>query len=376
MTPPNVGLLIQTTSGFGGERVFATVLREMVKGGRVRPVVITTDEVSSPIANELGVLHIRLARRGRGSLVFLQLSQRLGRAIIDYDLTAVVSFMTYANILALVGVRASRSPCRSIVTEHTQTNSTIESGRRPPLMRTAVKTLYPSSDAILAVSRSVHRELTNDLRLPADRVRVVGNPVDIDTLLSSVRGRPTRGPTTSSITRLISVGALNSAKGHAVALAALAALPPEFHLDLVGDGPLRGELERQVSRLGLEDRVTFHGFVADPYPLVAAADVLVHPSLREGFGLAVVEAGVLGVPVVASAVGGLPELIPDPVPGVLVPPNAPEALTAAVLAVVETPRAADDKNAVLAKIRRRFDPAVVGRRYEDAALGVQHGESA
>ena len=74
------------------------------------------------------------------------------------------------------------------------------------------------------------------------------------------------------------------------------------------DGPLREDLEKTVGSLGLGDRVTFLGAVSNPYPLMREADVLVLPSMEEGFGLVAVEAAALGVPFVGSAVGGLREV--------------------------------------------------------------------
>ncbi len=367
---PTVGLLVQTTSGFGGEKVFATLLGEIAKAGRLRPIAITVDERWSSTAHELGVKQVCLERRGPGPLAFLQAARKLSRVIADDELAAVVSFMTYANLLGLAGVRASRTGCRAIVSEHTQTLSAIGSGRWPPLARAAVRALYPSADAILAVSGAVRAELVDGLGLADDLVRVVENPVDVDAILAGSNASwPPRADRRSR--QLVSVGALNSAKGHSCALAALAALPATYRLDLIGDGPLRGALEDQVSRLGLGGRVRFHGFVANPYPLIAAADALVHPSEREGFGLAVVEAGVLGVPVVASAVGGLPALIPNPVPGVLVPVGDAGALAAGIVSLFQD-RPADD-GLTRARIRDRFGPASVGRRYEEAALGVPFG---
>lgn len=373
MTSPNVGLLVQTTSGFGGEKVFATVLREIAVAGRICPIAITIDELSSTIAADLRVDHVSLQRSGTGPAAFLQAARSLERVIVDYRLTAVVGFMTYANLVGLAGVRMSRTACRAVVSEHTQTRSTIGSGRWPLMTRMAVKKLYPSADAILAVSRSVRADLIDNFGLPGDLVRVVDNPVDVDALLFRSGTAPIPRAD-SGLKQLVAVGALNSAKGHSYALAALGVLPLAYRLDFIGDGPLRAELEHQADRLGLNDRVRFHGFVANPYAIIECADVLIHPSLREGFGLAVVEAGVLGVPVVASAVGGLPDLVPDPVPGVLVPPGDAGALAAGIVQACEgVPK---DTGQARARIRKRFEPAMVSRRYEEAALGIESGATA
>jgi glycosyltransferase involved in cell wall biosynthesis len=82
-------------------------------------------------------------------------------------------------------------------------------------------------------------------------------------------------------------------------------------LDIAGDGPARAALEREATRLGVRDRITFHGHCsrAKVQGLLAGASMLAHPGANEAFGLAVLEARAAGVPVVAMASGGLPELV-------------------------------------------------------------------
>lgn len=101
------------------------------------------------------------------------------------------------------------------------------------------------------------------------------------------------------------LGALVPHKGHAVLVEALRAVPGT--LILAGEGPLRGELVAMAERLGLRDRVRFVGHIERPGRLLRSVDLLVHPSLEEGLGQIVLEARALGVRVVASDAGGLPE---------------------------------------------------------------------
>jgi glycosyltransferase involved in cell wall biosynthesis len=365
-----VGFLVQATSGFGGERVFNTIVRETARAGQVDPLVITIDESWSSTAAAMEVEQTTLSRSGRGPLGLLRAAEKLHAVIRDNDLAATVSFMTYANLVNLLGARFSRPTCRVVLSEHTQTGRSLSHAPWPRAMRAAVKALYPSADAILAVSQAVRTELVQDLGLPAGLVRVVDNPVDVEAVLRGADAAAARRPLLGrSGRRLVTIGALNSAKGHSYALEALATMPMDYHLDVVGDGPLRGKLEQQAFDLGLAGRVRFHGFLGDPYPLLATADVLVHPSVREAFGLAVVEAGVLGVPVVATAVGGLQELVPEPVPGVLVRPADAAELAAGIESMLRRP-AGPDGEVTRRKVRDRFDPVSVSLRYQEAALGA------
>lgn len=370
-----IGLLIQSTAGFGGERVFNTIAREMARSGTVEPLVLTIDERWSSAAAGMNIEQLSLRRSGRGPVAFLAAAEDLRVVIKKRRLAAVISFMTYANLVGLLGVRLGGSRCRIVISEHTQTSILMAGVRRPLVMRAAVRALYRSADAILAVSKAVQADLVTQLALPARTISVVNNPVDVEAVLRGVEDAPATeraDVVDRSSFRLVTLGSLNSAKGHAYAVEALALLPPRYQLHVVGDGPLRADLEDQVARLGLSDRVRFHGFLSNPYPLLAASDALVHPSLREGFGLAVVEAGVLGVPAIASSVGGLPELVPDPVPGRLVPPAEPASLAAAIEAtVLLAPNR--DSEVTRQRVRERFDPAEVSLRYENAALDRPSG---
>ncbi len=133
-------------------------------------------------------------------------------------------------------------------------------------------------------------------------------------------------------------GRLSSEKGVQHLLDALATLPGEVVAVLIGDGPQRPELEAQVTRLGLEARVRFAGFIAHPEPIVAAFDLVAVPSIwYEAFGRTVVEALAMQVPVVASRIGGMAELFEDGVHGHYVPAGDRDALAAAIAALATDP---------------------------------------
>jgi glycosyltransferase involved in cell wall biosynthesis len=108
----------------------------------------------------------------------------------------------------------------------------------------------------------------------------------------------------------------------------------ELTFDLVGEGPLAAELRGLADRLGLQERVTFHGFRPDAVALLAEVDVLVFASDHEGTPMAALEALAIGVPVVARAVGGLPEMLSGVAGCRLVEGDEPAAFAAAVCAVL------------------------------------------
>lgn len=140
--------------------------------------------------------------------------------------------------------------------------------------------------------------------------------------------------------RLLCVGRLVPVKGIETLLRAFAAAvreQPDLRLDIAGDGPLRGELESLAAELGLRDTVRFLGRVDGMGAEMERAAAVVVPSLGEGFGMVALEAAERGRPVIASAVGGLSEIVDDGRTGVLVPRGDAPALAAAIVALVRDP---------------------------------------
>jgi glycosyltransferase involved in cell wall biosynthesis len=171
--------------------------------------------------------------------------------------------------------------------------------------------------------------------VPKDRCRVVRSAVDPAMLAPSGAREQVRAQlgVEPDDRVLLTLAALIPRKALDVLLDALALLAEEGRrpwLWIAGDGPQRGELEAQTIRLGLQEQVCFLGRRADVGDLLAACDVFVLPSHREGLGVAALEAMAAGRPVVATAVGGLQEAVVDGRTGLLVPPADAPALADAL----------------------------------------------
>ncbi len=129
------------------------------------------------------------------------------------------------------------------------------------------------------------------------------------------------------------VARLSIQKGHAVLLEAFAKLPPDWpnaKLLIAGDGETRPELEALTNKLDLSDRVKFLGMIRDVREFLAVIDIFVQPSVAEGLGISAIEAMSMELPIVATRVGGLSEVITDGENGILIEPNDPEALSDAL----------------------------------------------
>ncbi len=197
--------------------------------------------------------------------------------------------------------------------------------------------MYGRARRVAAVSHGVRDALVLELSsrgLRKEDLVVVPNPIDADEI------RRLSHPVASRNGRLrfCSVGRLVSAKGFdlLVEAVALADLGPGWELIIVGDGPRRDSLEALVRRHHLQDHVQFTGWVENPWPIMASADVAVAASRWEGFGMAVAEALALGRPHIAcDCPGGLGEMLGHGEYGVVVPPDDPLRLADALVLLAE-----------------------------------------
>jgi len=112
---------------------------------------------------------------------------------------------------------------------------------------------------------------------------------------------------------------------------------PQARLILLGQGAEKARLQDQVRRLGLSESVRFAGFRADLLHFLGHADLLVHPAVREGLGISLLEAQAAGLAIVASRAGGIPEAVVDDMSGVLVPPQDASALAGAITELLRDP---------------------------------------
>jgi glycosyltransferase involved in cell wall biosynthesis len=199
--------------------------------------------------------------------------------------------------------------------------------RRDRLYYLTLERLLARHGRVIVPSEAVARYAVEHVGIPAIRVDLVRNGVDV------ARFHPSALAPAAGL-RVVWLGLMVPVKRLDVLLAALAAVP-DVTAVLAGDGPLRAEVERAAAPLG--ERVTFPGFVADPAPVLAAADVFVLPSAAENCPLALLQAMATGLPVVASRVGGIPEVVTDREHGLLVPPGDPAPLAAALTALAADP---------------------------------------
>lgn len=214
------------------------------------------------------------------------------------------------------------------------------------LLRRVERSWASFTDRLVTVSEQVKNELIGYGIAKAEKITIVPLGFDLEPFLVSHthQGEFRREMGLSDEIKLVGiVGRIFTIKNHAMFLesaAQISAREPTARFVIVGDGVLRPALEQQARRLGIADRVLFTGWRRDLPRIYADLDLLVVSSDNEGTPVSAIEAMASSCPVVATRVGGLPDLIADRKTGILVPPRQPEALTNAVLCLLHDPQIA------------------------------------
>jgi glycosyltransferase involved in cell wall biosynthesis len=229
------------------------------------------------------------------------------------------------------------------------------------LLRRMEHGLARLTDGVIAVSEQVKRDLVTYGVAAAEHIRVIPLGLELDPFLESdpCRGGFRRELQLNGVERLVGiVGRIFPIKNHRLFLEAAALVArenPAARFVVVGDGILRPEVERHAQESGIADRVIFTGWRRDLPGIYADLDVLAVTSNNEGTPVSAIEAMAAGCPVVATNVGGLPDLIREGETGYLVPPGDAPAAATALLRVLRQPEIARRMGETARKsVRERF----------------------
>ena len=228
---------------------------------------------------------------------------------------------------------------------------------------------YKPYRAVIALSRAIERQL-RDVGVDAERLVLIPSGVDTQRFRPDAGARERLVATFGLGSGVLVVGVvaqLIERKRHTWLFALLPELMrdvPQLRVICFGRGPLEPRLRAELARLHLTERVTLAGFRRDLPELVPGLDVLVHPAEREGLGVALLEAGSAGVPVVACDVGGVPDVVVDGETGALVPAADAAALRRALAALLGSQ---DERRRLGAAARRHVE-----RRFGVVRLTAEH----
>ena len=251
------------------------------------------------------------------------LARRALRAVRRFAPTIVHTHLVHGDVYG--GIAAMATGAVLVSTKHN------DDPFRAGVFRFVERALTRRAQRVIAITGSLARFNVERVGLPAEKLTVVHYGLDHPPSEEASTSNDSDLPADRRV--VVAVGRLVEQKGHEVAVRALLRLRrryPATVLVVLGEGPLREHLEQLADELGIGAALILPGNVQAVGPWLARAEVFVHPARWEGFGLALLEAMLAGLPVVATRVSSIPEVVADEETGLLVPPEDDAALAEAL----------------------------------------------
>ncbi len=327
----NVLYIILNLGQGGAERVVIDLAKTLDRS-RFNPTVCCLYD-KGPFAEELERENIKVIALNKKRRVELSIIKKLIGIIRENDIHIVHTHLWGPNFWGRIAAKIAKTPV-IIATEHN------EDTWKSKFYFLLDKWLFHWTDRVIAVSNGVKKFYVNKAGLDAKKIEVIHNGINVNkeegNQFSISRLKKELG-IKGDESVLAVIGRLVPQKGHRYFLMALKELLAKYRIRglIIGSGPLEQELKEFSQNLGLQNNVIFTGFRQDVPNLLKAIDVLVMPSLREGLPITSLEAMAVGVPVVATKVGGTPEVIIDGQTGILVAPNSHTALKEGISRLID-----------------------------------------
>jgi len=357
--------LVLSLSPGGTERLVIEIVKAL--GERIDSVVCCLDEPGEWAA-ELASINVPVITVKRTPGFHPGLAMRLARVMKEFAVD-VVHCHHYSPYVYGLLASILRPGVQLVFTEHGKLSDHGPSSKRR--LVNPVLSRWPAR--VCAVSADLKQHMVDE-GFPARRVDVLYNGIDPGSRPSSAERRAVRAalgiPNDAFVVG--TAGRLECVKNLTIFLdahAILAAKHPNIHAVIIGDGPERRLLEDKAWNLGTSKSVVFTGYRQDVRALMGAFDVYLNCSLYEGVSLTILEAMAAGVPVVATPVGGNPEVVVDQETGLLVPGRA-RSLAEAISGLLHDPRRRRDMgDAARWRVIRHFSIARMVDDYARAYLG-------
>jgi len=280
------------------------------------------------MASQFRMAGIKVISLNLNRKIDIAVAIRLRRVLKQERPDVLHTYLLHGNILGriigrLVGVPAIIGSERTI-------------GQARLWGRIATRLTNPLTNAVEVNSEIGGKAATTDLGVPAEKIEVVRSGLDLKAFSASTKRADIRSELNVNDEQrlIVYVGRLRPVKGVEYGIKAFAkALEqnPNMHFALAGEGEQRTYLQTLTSELGIDDNVSFLGVRNDLPDLLSAADIVLLPSLNEGFPRTAIEAMAAGKPVIATRVGGSPEAIADGKTGILVPSKDIDAMSSALV---------------------------------------------
>jgi len=377
MQPVTICYLIHQLEMGGTETHLVEVVRHLDRS-RFVPVVCCLHRPGR-LAKQVEAMGVPVVSLGIGRIYepgALRAARRFQELLRGYRIQLLHTYLVSANVYGTLVGRLARVPL--IVTSRRDMGFS-RTWRLALLERWLVNGL---ADRIVTVCEGVRRRATREFGVEPEKVVTIPNGIDPmawfprppDPALREACGIAAD----DRVVGIVSV--LTPVKGHRYFLEAAMRVAwdrPAVKFLVVGDGPLRTDCERLARELGIGDRVIFAGSQPDTAPYLALMDVVVCSSLSEGMSMSLLEAMAMAKPVVATRVGGNPEVVADGATAILVPARDGLALAKQILRLLDEPETARRMGqAGRARVEREFDVRAMVRRMEDLYTALLRGPRA
>lgn len=354
--------LVPSLEGGGAERVFVTILRHLSRDklelhlGLLQATGPYLKDVPADVQRH--VLNVARVRYAVPAIL---------RLIWELRPQAVISTPIHLNLLAACSKPLWPSRIRLFVRESTVVSHFLEEEMKQPALWKYLYRSYRLADSVICLCDAMSRDLSETIGLPLEKIVQIYNPIDSGRLLDLAEGA--KNPYKTSGPNLIAAGRLANEKGFDLLLEAMALVSrswPNAHLTILGEGLLRGALERQRDALGLGQRVSLVGFQENPFPYYRWADLFVSTSKYEGLPNAMLEAIALGIPALAvDCFGGVREVVELFPELAFLCERCPSALAKAILDfAVRNQSQKLCVDAVRFRFRSKFDVKTVVEKYQ------------
>ncbi|MDX2054183.1 MAG: glycosyltransferase [Polyangiaceae bacterium] len=361
--------------GGGAEMHLLRVLNELNQD-LLRPILAISRPgggYEAELSESVEVVHLRGNRSRSSTFDVVSTVLPLARLIDQRRPDLVFAIMDHGNAAALLASKVARHKPPLIL--GVQVNPALAYNDPFSAMHHLLKGTqrfgYHRAAGVIALSQGVADYLLQvDARL-SGRVHVIPNAAVDARVWQAAQDPVPREGVASDEKLIVACGRLAAQKGYPYLLEALSKLHQPVKLWILGEGPDRAALTRQVQSLGLSEKVRFLGFQDNPFRYMAAADVFVLSSTFEGFGNVIVEAMAAGAPVVSTACDfGPTEIIVAEKSGLLVPVADPTALSAALERVLTDPELSARLRQGGRERARDFEPSQIARRHEEVFLAT------
>lgn len=362
-----IAFIINSLEGGGAERVIQTLANYLVNQNHEIYVFLLNEgnkvyEFDSDV--KIILLKTSVLSKGLGKILFIPLqSIELQILLSKFKIKYAISFLIRANLV--FSFTKFFSTQRVIISERSFSQKHYDKKNiKNSVLKYLIKKLYSKANLIISISNGIKESLIEDFNIEESKIKVIYNPQDLIGIKNNTS--TLKLDFEKKLKYFITIGRLVELKDHKTLINAFKAVNEEFkntRLLILGEGPLRSEIQMQIDNLNLKSKILLLGFVKNPYVYLKNSDIFVFSSKFEGFGNVLVEAMTCGLPVISTnCISGPSEILDNGNYGMLTPVSNVDAMENAMKTML--------KNNNLKKFKEKslhrasdFDVEIIANKY-------------